>query len=98
MSPGDEYLQKCRELVATIDSALVLPSNGCNMVPIKMAEQFKARGIRVVCILSLKHSEKTASKHPGGKKLQDYSDIVLDTGAPAGDAMVKIPGLDTPVS
>ena len=35
---------------------------------------------------------------PDGKKLQDFADIVLDTGAPVGDAMVKIDQLDTPVA
>jgi uncharacterized phosphosugar-binding protein len=30
--------------------------------------------------------------------LCDFADLVLDTGAPAGDAMVMIDGLDTPVS
>ena len=29
---------------------------------------------------------------------QDFADLVLDTGAPVGDAMVAISGLDTPVS
>jgi uncharacterized phosphosugar-binding protein len=38
------------------------------------------------------------SNHPQGAKLQDFADIVLDTGAPPGDAMVKIDGLETPVS
>ena len=33
-----------------------------------------------------------------GKKLTDFSDLVLDTGAPVGDAMVRLEGLDTPVS
>ena len=33
-----------------------------------------------------------------GKKLQDFADLVLDTGAPVGDAMVKIDGLETPVA
>ncbi len=33
-----------------------------------------------------------------GKKLGDYADLILDTGAPAGDAMVYIPNLVTPVS
>jgi uncharacterized phosphosugar-binding protein len=80
------------------DTALIISSSGCNVVPIEMAEQFRARGIRIVSIISLSHSQQTASKHPGGKKLQDLSDLVLDTGAPAGDAMVKIDGLDTPVS
>ena len=32
------------------------------------------------------------SKHPFGKKLQDFADLVLDTGAPVGDAMVSCRG------
>ena len=80
------------------DSALVASSSGCNVVPIEMAEQFKKRGLKVVVIISKKHSEASRSQHPDGKKLQDFADLVLDTGAPAGDAMVKIDGLETPVS
>jgi uncharacterized phosphosugar-binding protein len=80
------------------DSALVVSSSGCNLVPIEMAEQFKRRGVRVVSIVSRRHSEATPSKDPRGVKLQDFSDLVLDTGAPPGDAMVTVPGLDTPVA
>lgn len=80
------------------DSALVISSSGCNVVSIEMAEHFRARGIKTVAIVSKRHSEATATRHAGGKKLQDFADIVLDTGAPAGDAMVKLDGLDTPVS
>jgi len=80
------------------DSALVISSSGCNRVPIEMAEQFKRRGVRVVCIISKRHSEATPSRDPRGVRLQDFCDLVLDTGAPPGDAMVKVPGLDTPVS
>jgi uncharacterized phosphosugar-binding protein len=81
-----------------IDSALVISSSGCNVVPIEMAEQFRKTQIPVVAIISRQHSEQSKSNHPRGIKLQDVSDIVLDTGAPPGDAMVKIDGLDTPVS
>jgi len=80
------------------DSALVASSSGCNVVPIEMAIGFKERGVRVVSIISKRHSEASRSQHPSGKKLQDFADLVLDTGAPAGDAMVAIPGLETPVS
>jgi uncharacterized phosphosugar-binding protein len=80
------------------DSALVASSGGCNIVPIEMAEQFQARGIKVVAIISRRHSEASASQRPDGRKLQDFADLVLDTGAPVGDAMVKVEGLDTPVS
>jgi uncharacterized phosphosugar-binding protein len=80
------------------DSALVVSSSGCNLVPVEMAEGFQKRGLKVVVIVSRRHSEASPSKHPAGKKLQDFADLVLDTGAPPGDAMVRVPGLDTPVS
>ena len=80
------------------DSALVISSSGCNLVPIEMAEGFQARGVKVVVIITRKHSEASASNHPQGRKLQDFADVVLDTGAPVGDAMVDIPGLATPVA
>ena len=80
------------------DSALVASSSGCNLVPIEMAEGFKKRGIKVVVIISKHHSEATPSRHPSGKKLQDFADLVLDTGAPVGDAMIHLPKLDTPVA
>ena len=80
------------------DSALVASSSGCNRVPIEMAEGFKKRGLKVVVIISRRHSEASRSQHPDGKKLQDFADLVLDTGAPVGDAMVKIDGLDSPVA
>jgi uncharacterized phosphosugar-binding protein len=84
--------------IGPADSALVISSSGCNVVPIEMAEGFQKHGIKVVVIVSRKHSDATTSRHPSGKKLQDFADLVLDTGAPVGDAMVKLPGLDTPVS
>lgn len=80
------------------DSALVISSSGCNLVPIEIASGFQKRGLRVVAIISRRHAEASPSKHPEGKKLHDFADLVLDTGAPVGDAMVKIPGLEIPVS
>ncbi len=80
------------------DSALVISSSGCNVVPVEMAEEFQRRGVKVVAIISRRHADASTSRHPGGKKLQDFADIVLDTGAPVGDAMVKIEGLETPVA
>ncbi len=84
--------------VSKLDSALIISSSGCNIVPTEMAEQFQQRGVRVTSIVSRKHLETTASKRADGKKLTHFSDLVLDTGAPVGDAMVKLDGLDTPVA
>jgi uncharacterized phosphosugar-binding protein len=84
--------------ITSDDSALIISSSGCNIVPIEMAEQFRSRGIKVVALVSLRHLQATTSKRADGKKLTDFADFVLDTGAPPGDAMVKIDGLDTPVA
>jgi len=37
-------------------------------------------------------------EHPPAQRLDELCDLVLDTGAPPGDALVWIDGLDTPVS
>ena len=82
----------------TRDTALVVSSSGCNVVPIEMAEQFERRGIRVVALVSRAHANASVSRRADGRKLTDFAALVLDTGAPVGDAMVKIDGLDTPVA
>ena len=80
------------------DAALVISSSGCNVVPIEMAEGLHAAGMKVVAMVSRAHSDASTSRDPRGKKLQDFADLVLDMGAPVGDAMVRVEGLDTPVA
>lgn len=84
--------------LSNLDSALVISSSGCNVVPIEMAELFQQQGIKVVALITRQHAEKSISKRPDGKKLSDFADLILDTGAPVGDAMITVPGLDTPVA
>src|SRR3954471_18448225 len=80
------------------DSALIISSSGCNVVPVEMAEEFQRRGVRVVAIVSKAHSEASTSRRADGRRLQDFAELVLDTGAPVGDAMVRVEGLDLPVA
>jgi uncharacterized phosphosugar-binding protein len=84
--------------LSDIDTALIISSSGCNVVPIEMAELFQKKGIKTVGIISKKHSEVSTSKRADGLKLQDFCSIVLDSGAPIGDAMIKIENLETPVA
>lgn len=84
--------------LSNVDSALVVSSSGCNIVPIEIAEGFQKRGIYVAALVSLEHCQASTSKRADEKKLIDFADAVLDTGAPAGDATTKLNGLDTPVS
>jgi len=84
--------------LAPADTALIVSSSGCNVVPVEMAELFRARGVKVVAIVSRAHADASTSRHPRGHKLHETADLVLNTGAPVGDAMVTVPGLNTPVS
>ena len=84
--------------ITSEDSALIVSSGGTNLVPVEMAEEFKKRKVKVVVLVTKEHSEKSKSKRADGKKLTDFADLILDTGAPVGDSMVTIDGLDTPVS
>src|ERR1700752_3351776 len=80
------------------DCALIISSSGTNIMPVEMAELFHQKKIKVVALITKLHSEKSTSKRKDGKKLSDFSDIILDTGAPVGDSMIYIDGLETPVS
>ena len=80
------------------DAALIVSSSGCNVVPIEIAEEFQKKHIKTVALVSKLHLEGSSSKKADGKKLIDFADYVLDTGAPLGDAMIYLDGLDTPVA
>jgi len=80
------------------DCALVISSSGTNIVPIEMAELFQKAGVKVVALITKEHSEASSSKRADGQKMQDFADLVLDTGAPKGDAMVAIEGMEQKVA
>jgi uncharacterized phosphosugar-binding protein len=80
------------------DTALIISSSGCNVVPIEMAELFQQKIIKVVALITQKHLAASKSKRTDGKKLSDFADLILNTGAPAGDSMITVDGLETPVS
>lgn len=84
--------------LSEMDSALVISSSGTNVVPVEIAEIFQQKKIKVVAIVTSEHLDKSSSKRRDGKKLSDFADLVIDTGAPAGDSMIYVDGLDTPVS
>jgi uncharacterized phosphosugar-binding protein len=80
------------------DCAFIISSSGANIVPVEMAELFQKKKIKTIALITKEHSAKSTSKRADGKKLSDFADIVLDSGAPVGDSMIYIDGLETPVS
>ncbi|MFJ6199647.1 sugar isomerase domain-containing protein [Micromonospora sp. NPDC092111] len=70
----------------------VLASNsGVNGAMVEFASVVRQRGHRLVVITSIAHSGRMTSRHPSGRKLADFADVVLDNGAPYGDATLPLP-------
>jgi uncharacterized phosphosugar-binding protein len=76
---------------------MIFSASGRSAVPIEMAAGARSRGILVVAVTSVAQSMAGEPTHGAGRLL-DNADIVLDLGTPAGDALVTIDGLDTPVA
>ena len=76
------------------DVIILASTSGRNAVTIDMALLARERGIKTIAITALAYSQGVTSRHPSGKKLADLCDLVIDNGAPYGDAVVGIPGFD----
>lgn len=74
------------------DVLLLSSTSGRNAIVIDMALAALARGAHVVALTSSEYSAKVTSRHPSGKKLSDLAEIVLENGAPYGDAVGEISG------
>jgi uncharacterized phosphosugar-binding protein len=71
----------------------VISNSGRNPEPIEVAMKAQELGLHVIAVTSLAHSQSVASRHSSGKKLYQLAEVVLDTGAPAGDASMTFEGL-----
>jgi uncharacterized phosphosugar-binding protein len=58
---------------------------------VEFASVVKDRGHALIAITSAQHSGQMTSRHPSGRKLADFADVVLDNGAPYGDATLPLP-------
>jgi uncharacterized phosphosugar-binding protein len=73
---------------------MVISNSGINAVPVEVALEGKSRGLTVVALTSLRHSQGVPSRHPGGQRLFEIADIVLDNCGEPGDAAVHYEGFD----
>ncbi|SDC95087.1 sugar isomerase domain-containing protein [Glycomyces harbinensis] len=78
--------------VEPADVFAIASNSGINGVVVEFALLVKERGHGLIAFTSAEHSAKTPSRHPSGKRLSDIADVVLDNGAPYGDAALPVPG------
>jgi uncharacterized phosphosugar-binding protein len=69
--------------VGPADVMIVVSTSGVNAAPVEAARFGKARGATVIAITSESYSQAAANGRP---RIADLADIVLDNGAPPGDA------------
>jgi len=77
---------------------MVISNSGINAVPVEVALEGKSRGLTVIALTSLHHSQGVASRHPSGKRLFEIADIVLDNCGEPGDATVRYEGIQGKVA
>lgn len=71
------------------DVLFVVSNSGVNAAPIEAARLGRERGATVIALTSVAYSTSAAA---GRTRLVDLAEIVLDNGAPAGDAMLEVAG------
>lgn len=75
------------------DDVLIVHSvSGRNPVTIEITIAAKEAGMKVIGITNLTYSKSVTSRHPSGKNMYEYCDIVLDNHGIPGDACVPIEG------
>lgn len=76
------------------DIFFVISNSGINGIGIDFASLAKDKGHKVIVITSMKHTMSEESRHPSGKKLYMFGDIVLDNCGPHGDALLETDGIE----
>ncbi|MCX5142046.1 MULTISPECIES: SIS domain-containing protein [unclassified Streptomyces] len=82
---------------ATAGDVLVVVSlSGRNALPVEMAMNARALGLKVIGVTSVAYATGTRSRHSSGGFLRDHCDIVLDSKISIGDAELDVDGIEAP--
>ncbi|MEN3000603.1 MAG: SIS domain-containing protein [Armatimonadota bacterium] len=88
-----------REVPIQAGDVLIVHSvSGRNAAPVEVALYGKERGARVIALTSLDYSQSVSPRSKTGKRLFEVADLVIDNGAPRGDAVVQLPDFPQPVA
>lgn len=75
------------------DIFIVISNSGINGIVIDIASLAKQKGNKVIIVTSMKHTLAEEPRHPSGKKLYEFGDIVIDNCGPHGDALIETEGV-----
>jgi len=75
------------------DVFIVISNSGRNAAPVEIARDAQKNGNKVIALTSVTYSKSQPSRHPSGKLLLDYADIILDNCGIEGDICIKHPDM-----
>ena len=86
-----------REDVRSGDAAIIISNSGRNAVPVEMALEMIALGVKVIAITNLEQSLASRATHSSGRRLCELADVTVDNCVPQGDALISLPGMDSKI-
>lgn len=78
------------------DVLVIISLSGRNALPVEMAMNARAIGLKVIGVTSVAYATDTKSRHVSGTFLKDHCDIVLDSKIAVGDAELTLDGIEAP--
>jgi uncharacterized phosphosugar-binding protein len=68
------------------DVMMIISNSGRNALPIELAKLAKANKVTVIGLINHSQSQTIGSRHPEGKNLHHYCDLIIDNCGAYGDA------------
>ncbi|MEU9475577.1 SIS domain-containing protein [Streptomyces sp. NPDC048191] len=78
------------------DALVIISLSGRNALPVEMALNARALGVKVIGVTSVAYAAQTTSRHASGTFLKDHCDIVLDSKIAVGDAELTLDTIPAP--
>lgn len=73
------------------DVFVICSNSGGNGSTVELARLVTERGHRLIAVTSMDHTSRITSRHPSGKRLYEYADVVIDNCGAFGDAVLDLP-------
>ncbi|MFF9211616.1 MULTISPECIES: SIS domain-containing protein [unclassified Streptomyces] len=78
------------------DALVIISLSGRNALPVEMAMNARALGVKVIGVTSVAYASETKSRHVSGTYLKDHCDLVLDSKIAVGDAELTLDTVPAP--
>jgi uncharacterized phosphosugar-binding protein len=84
------------------DLLIIFHNIGINAATIDAALEVKEKGVKLIAVSSSywqnEMPENHFIRHSSGKNLFELADVCIDDYNPVGDAIIEVPGFDTPIA